>query len=89
MSGVRPQQSLAVHLLRVSLLPMTNAWLLPDQVLIDWDALAKGAIGGEGWTESLYPLRRQFPGTRACPGNLREVVGSALGCKRLLAVMIM
>ncbi len=89
MSGVWPQLAFAVFLPLGLLLLMVNARLLPDQVLIDWVALTKGAIGGEGWTELLYLFRQRFPESRACPGCLREVVGSALGGMRLLALMIM
>ncbi len=87
-SGVRPQQSLAAHLPRAFMLLVVNAWLFPDQDMTDWDALIEGAIGGEGWTESLYLFRRLFPGTRIFPGKPLEVVGSALGCTCLLALMI-
>ncbi len=87
-SGVRPQPPLAAHLPRVYMLLVVNAWLFPDQDMTDWDALIEGAIGGEGWTESLYLFRRLFPGTRIFPGKPLEVVGSALGCTCLLALMI-
>ncbi len=89
MKGKRPQLALVVPLPLGHLLYMLNEVMSPDQVWIDRAVATEGVIGGEGWTEPPYLFHQLFPEPRACPGCLREVVGSALGGMLLPVLMIM